>query len=66
MEEYKKYIRGGAMEHMFETIQVCEPSREVSIEILKDIVHEYEDHHGVRYTQRALVSAVDLSKKYIR
>lgn len=67
MDEYRRYIeRDGALRQKFETIQVCEASREDTIEILKDIVHKYNDHHNTNYTQTVLVSAVDLSKQYMR
>jgi len=44
---------------------VDEPSLEDSVLILKGLRSKYEEHHGVKYTDKALHAAVELSKKYI-
>jgi len=54
-----------ALSRRFAKIDVDEPSMDESYEILKGLRERYEKHHGVKYTDKALHSAVDLSKKYI-
>ncbi|KAL6537375.1 hypothetical protein OROMI_025909 [Orobanche minor] len=67
LEEYTRYIeRDEALKRRFESIHVCEPSRDECIVMIKGLVHKYQTHHQVTYTKSALVSAVDLSKLYIR
>ncbi len=54
-----------ALSRRFAKIDVDEPSLEDSYLILKGLAPKYEKHHGVKYTDKALHAAVDLSKKYI-
>ena len=54
-----------ALSRRFAKIDVDEPSQEESYQILKGLKERYEKHHGIRYTDKALRSAVELSKKYI-
>ncbi len=54
-----------ALARRFAKIDVEEPSLEDSYLILKGLAPKYEKHHGVKYTDKALHAAVDLSKKYI-
>ncbi|KAI3457778.1 hypothetical protein Pfo_014441 [Paulownia fortunei] len=66
LDEYKKYIeKDSALKRRFQPIEVPEPSSEQAIEILKGLQNNYEIHHGVNYTNVALITAVDLSKQYI-
>ena len=44
---------------------VSEPTVEETIEILKGLKHRYEEHHGVTYTDEALVAAAELSSRYV-
>ncbi len=65
-DEYQKYIeRDAALERRFAKVQVAEPSAEVSIEILKGLREEYEDHHKVWIPDSAIEAAVSLSKRYL-
>ncbi|KAL6522657.1 hypothetical protein OROHE_016504 [Orobanche hederae] len=67
LEEYTRYIaRDAALMRRFETIHVCEPSRDECIAMLNGLIHKYQTHHRVTYTKSALICAVDLSKLYIR
>lgn len=67
VEEYRKYIEeDGALKRRFQAIQVAKPARDDTVGILEGVIHKYQTHHGVYYTQTALISAVDLSKQYIR
>ncbi len=66
LKEYKKYIeRDPALERRFQPIYVEEPSRDDAVSILRGLKEKYEIHHGVRITDAALISAVDLSIRYI-
>ena len=66
LSEYHKHIeKDGALERRFQPVQVGEPTREESIEILRGLRDKYEAHHRVRITDEALRSAVTLSARYI-
>ncbi|PIN24218.1 hypothetical protein CDL12_03039 [Handroanthus impetiginosus] len=66
LDEYKKYIeKDSALKRRFQAIEVPEPTAGEAIEILKGVRNKYEIHHGVKYTDAALIAAVDLSKQYI-
>lgn len=65
-KEYQKYIeKDAALERRFQPILVSEPSVQDSIAILRGIKERYELHHGVKITDDALQSAVNLSSRYI-
>ncbi len=67
LEEYKKYIeRDGALERRFQPILVEPPTVEESIRILEGLKREYEEFHGVIYTDAAIEAAVKLSDRYIQ
>jgi len=64
--EYRKYIeKDKALERRFQPVQIDEPSVEDSISILRGLKERYENHHGIRITDTALVAAVELSDRYI-
>jgi len=66
MEEYRKYIeKEGALERRFQPIMINPSSIEDSIEILEGLKHRYEEHHGIKYTNEAIVAAATLSERYI-
>ena len=54
-----------ALARRFSKIDVEEPSLDDSYLILKGLAPKYEKHHGVKYSDKALRAAVELSKKYI-
>ena len=65
-EDYKKYIEeDAALERRFQPVIISEPSIEESIEMLKGIKINYEQHHNVQITDSALKSAVELSVRYV-
>lgn len=65
-EEYKKYLeKDPAYERRFQIVRVSEPTPEESIKILKGLKSRYEEHHKIKFTEQSLVSAVELSKRYI-
>lgn len=66
LKEYQKYIeKDKALERRFQAVIVDEPSVEDSISILRGIKDKYELHHGVRIKDDAVISAVELSYRYI-
>lgn len=64
--EYRKYIeKDAALERRFQPVTVEEPTQEEAIGILMGIKEKYEEHHGVRISDEAVVAAVKLSERYI-
>ena len=66
LDEYRKHFeKDKALERRFQMVLVEEPSVEDTISILRGIKDRYEVHHGVRIQDGALVSAAELSHRYI-
>jgi ATP-dependent Clp protease ATP-binding subunit ClpC len=66
LEEYRKYLeKDSALERRFQPIQVEEPSLTDTIDILRGLKDRYEEHHSVRFTDQAIVSAANLADRYI-
>ena len=66
LDEYRTYIeKDSALARRFQPVMVNEPSVEDTIAILRGLKEKYEIHHGVRITDNALVSAAELSNRYI-
>ena len=66
LKEYQKHIeKDKALERRFQAVMVDEPNVEDSISILRGIKDKYELHHGVRIKDDAVISAVELSSRYI-
>lgn len=66
LDEYKRHIeRDAALERRFQPVMVGEPTKEQAIEILRGLKATYEDFHQVKYDQKALEAAVNLSSRYI-
>jgi ATP-dependent Clp protease ATP-binding subunit ClpB len=65
LKEYQKIERDPALTRRFQTIIVSEPSIEDAISILRGLKEKYEMYHGVRITDDAILSAVNLSSRYI-
>ena len=65
-KEYREnFEKDAALARRFQKINVNEPNISDSISILRGIKEKYEIHHGVKILDSALVSAVELSKRYI-
>ena len=65
-EEYKNHFaKDRALARRFLKIDIVEPSKEETLEILKGLKSRFEEHHGVTYSEQALDSTVELSIKYI-
>ncbi|MCL2825771.1 MAG: ATP-dependent chaperone ClpB [Eggerthellaceae bacterium] len=66
LDEYRKYIeKDAALERRFQPVLVGEPTVEDTIAILRGLKEKYEIHHGVRITDTAIVTAAELSNRYI-
>ena len=66
LEEYRKYLeKDSALERRFQPVQVDEPSLTDTIDILMGLKDRYEEHHSVRFTDQAIVSAANLADRYI-
>ena len=66
LKEYQKYVeKDKALERRFQSVIVDEPSVQDTISILRGIKEKYEVHHGVRVKDDAVLSAVELSNRYI-
>jgi ATP-dependent Clp protease ATP-binding subunit ClpC len=66
LNEYRQYIeKDGALDRRFQKIMVDPTTVDETIEILTNIKHKYEEHHGVNYTDKAIEGAVYLSDRYI-
>lgn len=66
LKEYQKYIeKDPALTRRFQPVFVQEPSIEDAIAILRGLKEKYELFHGVRITDDAIVSAVNLASRYI-
>ncbi|HMB91997.1 MAG TPA: ATP-dependent chaperone ClpB [Rhodothermales bacterium] len=66
LDEYRKYLeKDKALERRFQTIVVDEPTVEDTISILRGIKDRYEVHHGIHITDGAIISAAELSHRYI-
>src|SRR6201981_2170853 len=66
LDEYKKHVeKDAALARRFQPVYVDEPSVEDTVSILRGLKDKYEQHHGVRITDSALVAAATLSHRYI-
>ncbi len=66
LNEYREHIeKDAALARRFQQILVEEPSLDDSISILRGLKEKYEVHHGVKILDSAIVSAVELSQRYI-
>ncbi len=64
--EYRNgFEKDKALSRRFSKVDINEPSKETSYLILKGLQKKYEKYHGVKYTNKALKSAIDLSSRYI-
>jgi len=66
IDEYRQHIeKDSAFERRFQKVAVNEPSVANTVSMLRGLVDRYEAHHGVRISDAALVTAAELSNKYI-
>jgi ATP-dependent Clp protease ATP-binding subunit ClpB len=66
LDEYQKYFeKDKALERRFQMVMVDEPDEEDAISILRGLKERYETHHKINITDAAIISAVQLSSRYI-
>ena len=66
LDEYQLYFeKDKALERRFQTVMVDEPDVMSTISILRGLKERYENHHKVRIKDEAIISAVQLSHRYI-
>ncbi|NLU70397.1 ATP-dependent Clp protease ATP-binding subunit [Streptomyces sp. HNM0574] len=66
LEEHRRYIEAdAALARRFQPVLVPEPTTADTVEILRGLRDRYEAHHQVRYTDEALVAAVEMSDRYL-
>jgi ATP-dependent Clp protease ATP-binding subunit ClpA len=65
-QEYRGiFDKDKALSRRFQKVDVLEPTPDEAYKILKGLKSRFEEHHGLRYTDRALRVATDLSARYI-
>lgn len=65
-KEYRKYIeKDAALARRFQRIDVHEPNKAQTLEILSGLRERYENFHHVEISDEALISAVELSSRYV-
>ncbi len=66
LDEYQKYFETDkALERRFQSVMVDEPSMDDTVSILRGIREKYENYHKVQILDEALISAAELSHRYI-
>lgn len=66
LDEYKKVIENdSALDRRFQKVYISVPTKEQTVEILKQISPKYEDYHGVVFSEEILEKCVELSDRYI-
>ncbi|MET8183088.1 ATP-dependent Clp protease ATP-binding subunit [Streptomyces sp. NPDC005336] len=66
LKEYRQYIeKDAALARRFQPIMVPEPTPAAAVEILRGLRDRYEAYHQVRYTDEALLAAVELADRYL-
>ncbi|MCP2222623.1 MULTISPECIES: ATP-dependent chaperone ClpB [Bradyrhizobium] len=66
LDEYRKHVeKDAALARRFQPVFVSQPTVEDTISILRGLKDKYEQHHGVRISDAALVAAAMLSNRYI-
>ena len=66
LKEYQRHIeKDPALERRFQPVYVEEPSPEDAVAILRGLKEKYEVHHGIKITDGAIVTAVELSRRYV-
>jgi ATP-dependent Clp protease ATP-binding subunit ClpC len=66
LDEYRQYVeKDGALDRRFQKIMIDPTTVDETIQILMNIKQKYEEHHGVRFSDKAIDAAVRLSDRYI-
>ena len=66
LDDYRKYVeRDPALERRFQPVRVDEPSAEETVDILRGVKKQYEEHHDLDITDEAIQQAATLASRYI-
>ena len=66
LDDYRKYVeRDPALERRLQPVRVEEPDSEMTVDILRGVKGQYEEHHNVEITEDAVRAAATLSTRYI-
>ena len=66
LDDYRKYVeRDPALERRFQPVRVDEPSAEETVDILRGVKDQYEQHHDLDITDEAIQQAATLASRYI-
>ena len=66
LDDYRKYVeRDPALERRLQPVRVEEPDADMTVNILRGVKGQYEDHHNVDITEEAVQAAATLSTRYI-
>ena len=65
LDEYRRIEKDPALERRFQPVRVEEPSTDDAVAILRGLQSRYAEHHGVTYSDEAIVAAVTLSDRYV-
>ena len=66
LEEYRRHIeKDAALERRFQPVTIAEPDRDTALTILRGLKPRYEHHHHLSISDEAIVTAVDLSMRYL-
>lgn len=66
-EDFRQYFeKDRALARRFQKVEIKEPSTEDTIKILLGLKSRYEEHHGIRYTRAALVTAAEMAGRHLR
>lgn len=64
-EEYRRFVKDGALKRRFQSVQIDEPGIDETVEILKGISNKYEDFHKVKYPLATIKACVEFAGRYI-
>ena len=64
-EDYKSISKDRAFVRRFQKLELAEPTYDEALQILKGIVPAYEKHYSMKYDEECLLSAINLTQKYI-
>ena len=65
-QEYRSiFEKDRALARRFQKIEIPEPSNEEAVKILQGIKEKFESHHGIKFSNQAIKSAVDLTSRHI-
>ncbi|AHH08808.1 AAA family ATPase [Borrelia anserina] len=65
-DEYRKYIsKDKAFTRRFQTISIKEPDEKETLNIINNIIKNFEDYHGVTYEKEAIKHVINLSSQYL-